>query len=507
MSKYHSTISRRTFMKALGFGAGAAAAATAAAPIFNDLDELTASAPKTDKPWWVKERDFNNPKNDIDWNVFDVLDQRKYPMVQINQVDVQDKAYNYIKEGCEKKIPGRTTRDLALTRGIAGRDTLMVDMNYAWNGVKPMGVPLAAGTTSVWGTWMPPKWESTPEDNFQTLRAALHSFGADNIGAIELDEKSRKLLYWYMHYDSTTTDGYITAQNGSAAVENDGNNQIYLPTSAKYIITWSMHQNYLSTRNLLSKGDFNGGLGYNNPLGFGTYRGYHECIRVEYYLIRFIQTLGYKVFTQMNRNVALRNGSQASNISPPNNVNIPFGIFAGLGELSRSAMLMTPTSGTMQRMHSVLITDMPLAPTPPIDFGGIEFCRDCKRCAEVCRGEAISMERNGSMSNDSSNAQRPGYYAWRLNWTGCKNGGGNTDCGNCQVVCPFNHPNDGLIHKTVRLTTAKTTLFNGFFANIDRVMQYAGPYSDKELDNWWYRDYKSYKGDTILAAGTFNWNL
>ncbi|GAI88797.1 unnamed protein product, partial [marine sediment metagenome] len=40
MSKYHSTVSRRDFMKALGLGAAGLGAAGAAAPVFHDLDEV-----------------------------------------------------------------------------------------------------------------------------------------------------------------------------------------------------------------------------------------------------------------------------------------------------------------------------------------------------------------------------------------------------------------------------------------------------------------------------------
>ena len=70
MSKFHKTVSRRDFMKALGLGAAGLGAAAAATPVIHDLDELVSTANyDTDNinqpPWWVKNRDFKNPNVEI----------------------------------------------------------------------------------------------------------------------------------------------------------------------------------------------------------------------------------------------------------------------------------------------------------------------------------------------------------------------------------------------------------------------------------------------------------
>ncbi|MEN8614021.1 twin-arginine translocation signal domain-containing protein, partial [Dehalogenimonas sp. THU2] len=58
MSQFHSTMSRRDFMKGLGLAGAGIGAAAAIAPSFSDLDELAASGPSARHPWWVKENEL-----------------------------------------------------------------------------------------------------------------------------------------------------------------------------------------------------------------------------------------------------------------------------------------------------------------------------------------------------------------------------------------------------------------------------------------------------------------
>ena len=65
MTKHHSTISRRDFLKILGLGGVGLGAAAVAAPVFHDLDEVIAS-PQAEfkRPWYVKEVD--KPTMEVD---------------------------------------------------------------------------------------------------------------------------------------------------------------------------------------------------------------------------------------------------------------------------------------------------------------------------------------------------------------------------------------------------------------------------------------------------------
>jgi len=66
---YHSTVNRRSFIKMLGFGAGAVGldATSGFATSFKDLDEMKSSPlAHRNLPFWVKEVD--EPTVKIDWD-------------------------------------------------------------------------------------------------------------------------------------------------------------------------------------------------------------------------------------------------------------------------------------------------------------------------------------------------------------------------------------------------------------------------------------------------------
>ncbi len=69
MSKFHSTVSRRDFMKGLGLGAAGLGAAAATAPVFHDLDEMTSQHQGLKRPWYVNELDYGNTTVEIDWGM------------------------------------------------------------------------------------------------------------------------------------------------------------------------------------------------------------------------------------------------------------------------------------------------------------------------------------------------------------------------------------------------------------------------------------------------------
>ncbi|MFX1564451.1 MAG: reductive dehalogenase [Promethearchaeota archaeon] len=118
-------------------------------------------------------------------------------------------------------------------------------------------------------------------------------------------------------------------------------------------------------------------------------------------------------------------------------LSIPLAIDAGLGQLGRHGLLITPEYGSRVRLCKIF-TNLPLHPDKPIDFGVTEFCKSCKRCAEACEVGAISKEDNPTLKT-TCKSNNPGVLKWPVNaelcyefW--CDNGG---DCSTCIAVCPY----------------------------------------------------------------------
>jgi ferredoxin len=115
---------------------------------------------------------------------------------------------------------------------------------------------------------------------------------------------------------------------------------------------------------------------------------------------------------------------------------------AGLGEIGRMGLLMTPEHGPRVRIGAVT-TDLPLMPdrrSP--DRSMIRFCRICKRCADNCPSRAIPFEDRELID---------GAYRWRIKMDSCFRywNAVGTDCGRCIAVCPYAHPETGM-HGLVR---------------------------------------------------------
>jgi reductive dehalogenase len=123
---------------------------------------------------------------------------------------------------------------------------------------------------------------------------------------------------------------------------------------------------------------------------------------------------------------------------------------AGLGEIGRMGLLMTPELGPRVRI-AVVTTDLPLLPDERRhDETVLEFCRRCRKCADVCPSGAIP-------SGDRQCIE--GAYRWRIDseacftfW--CRVG---TDCARCVATCPYSHP-DTLLHRLVRWGIRRSSL-------------------------------------------------
>jgi len=143
-------------------------------------------------------------------------------------------------------------------------------------------------------------------------------------------------------------------------------------------------------------------------------KGYSTMAFTASMLAQFIRGLGYK---------GLPSGNDSA-------INIPLAIDAGLGELGRNGLLITPEYGPRARICKVF-TDLPLAADEPIEFGVLEFCTKCKKCAKQCPGQAIMYGEMSTKPHNISNAS--GQLKWPINVEKCfaawsKNEGACMNC-------------------------------------------------------------------------------
>jgi reductive dehalogenase len=121
---------------------------------------------------------------------------------------------------------------------------------------------------------------------------------------------------------------------------------------------------------------------------------------------------------------------------------------AGLGEIGRMGLLMTPRLGPRVRL-GVVTTDMPLVADPPgDDLSVIDFCAVCKKCATNCPVGAIPSGDRKPVDDGLRWAIDPEicYRYWNLI---------GTDCASCMRVCPFSHP-DSPAHNFVRVAIRRS---------------------------------------------------
>ncbi len=148
--------------------------------------------------------------------------------------------------------------------------------------------------------------------------------------------------------------------------------------------------------------------------------GYSRMSIVSTYVSAFLRCLRFKAKPQ---------GNEGS-------LSIPLAVLAGLGEVGRSGLLITPEYGPRVRLAKVF-TNAPLIPDKPVRFGVWEFCRECQICAEACPAGAIPYD--GPSWDGPTISEEKGVYKWHVNHEKCYNYWANIGrgCGICIKVCPY----------------------------------------------------------------------
>ncbi len=154
--------------------------------------------------------------------------------------------------------------------------------------------------------------------------------------------------------------------------------------------------------------------------GAASFLGYSRMAELAGSMAQYVRSLGY---------AAIPSGNDTTQ-------NIPMAIDAGLGELGRLGLLVTPEFGPRVRLCKVL-TDLPLAPDLPVDFGMQRWCPICGLCARRCPAGAIRAEERTAEPACASN--RTGILRWPVQVEKChifwqEN---RTPCAVCLAACPW----------------------------------------------------------------------
>ena len=503
MSKVHSTVSRRDFMKAVGLGAAGLGAAGAAAPIFHDMDELSSSkGERVSQPWWVKEVD--KPTVEIDWQLterYDHIDRLIYYHMPeyVGQAETDrlaDKGNRLQKEYLTTGEPADCDlRSMALTQGGM----------FGWNRDFPeyfLGDPYAPPPEAM-GV---PRYTGTPEENSRILTAALRFFGASKVGFSKIyDENFRKYFFTRgRDFEGPVIDdrndprigqprpgimvgsagviNYITPAKytfgspGSPVryLEFEDTDKPYaddfkkvIPNSFTNVVVLEIPQSSRLTRTGPPSE-----LERNRWMGVAaTSQSYGNLAITQRRVQKFMKVLGYHCL-----------GGGTGGLAPVT----AWGVWSGLGEMSRMNPMLTPEWGTMIRSTVIFVTDMELVPTKPIDGGMFRFCLSCTKCADACPYGALQLgseptwEREGDYNCSGAKKffiKAEKCYAHRLS-IGL--------CDNCMIACPFGDGSTSWIHDFVRASASKAPMFNQFFFNMSKTFGY-GAHMDVE-DCWSDKD-------------------
>ncbi|MDT8304676.1 MAG: reductive dehalogenase [Anaerolineae bacterium] len=450
-------LSRRDFLRLAGVSAAGAATATVVRPTLAASKfhggEFTDAAGRPNRPWWV--RVVDEPTTEIDWDRMVRYDERngtvrgpgitKYAgeeaVARMGELNKKNELERILAN-----VDGYTLKDYALQSAHAGHAR-------SYLGPQEAKTPEDRGV---------PKWSGSPEEAARIIRAAMRHFGAATVGFIELDERTRKLIY------DVDPDGkkLIFTDEKEAYETEDAR---YIPNDCKYVIAYTVQMSQETMRRCPTvTGSQTTSLAYS--------RG--EIIQAS--TQEFLRGLGYQCLGESSTN--------ALGIAPA------FGVMAGLGELSRLNRVITPEFGPMVRVFK-LLTDLPVATDKPIDAGIMEFCKRCKKCAEACPSESLSFEDEPTWETRGG-WNNPGHKAYFEDAVSCYTywrEQAGTNCGICFAVCTFSKKDKAWIHEWVKAGASTAPALDGFFRTMDDAFGYG---TQATSESWWSLDLPEYGIDS-----------
>ncbi len=465
--KTRKPLSRREFFKMAGIGTGAAVALSALQPkpVQAAPGAFKDPAGRPQRPWWVRTVDV--PTTEIDWDMMQPYHERYLPedgrgttrgggMAGYLGKDVADalKAEGDAKlhQRILDNVDGYTLKDNALKDAQSAHS-----LGYSFLGFQKAQTPEERGV---------PKWTGTPAEAAKIVRAALRHLGAATVGFVELDDNTRKLVY------SVDPDGHILEFTDDP-IASETETHRYIPKSCKWAIVYTVQMSEETMKRSPTM------------LASQTTTGaYSRGTQINAGIQDFLRALGYQGLGESTLN--------ALAIAPA------LGVLAGLGEMSRLNRMITPEFGPMVRVFK-LLTDLPVETDKPINAGIMEFCKQCKKCAEACPSGALSFDTDptwevkGGWSNPGHKAYFEDSVKCRTYWIQ----EAATNCGICFGVCPFSKKDKAWVHAWVKAGTANTPFLASFFRSMDDAFGYG---IQKSGEDWWNSDLPELGIDTTIVV-------
>jgi len=151
---------------------------------------------------------------------------------------------------------------------------------------------------------------------------------------------------------------------------------------------------------------------------------------------------------------------------------------AGIGELGRLGLIVTPTHGPRVRL-AVVTTELELIEDPPLNFGVQHFCEICKKCADNCPSNSIET---------GSKKEVRGVVKWQSQMETCYKfwRSAGTDCAICMAVCPYSKPHT-FYHNIMRFLCTRNPIARHVALLMDDLFYSRRPrHSDKP--NWFAQE-------------------